>query len=504
MDKASEINNAENYIYKFRSTYAILDGYNELRNEEIYFSPLDDLNDPIEGFMDVYWQGDTVLWTNFYKNYLYNLFLFHSNYCLAGDTYKIENKHIHVAFEETLRMVNEFPGRPFPEICDIFFENEIIKKHIEDLASGRKILKNELALYLNLLQIFMLNIIDNVSIKHHKVDKDPDKKKAFEDISKKTIEKFENLSQTIKKIEHEKINNFITTQFHKIQSQVSLLSRANSDGSILHINYLMLLDFPNIYLNKVKEVMYPEYYVSCFSIKCDDASMWGYYADSHKGVCLKFKPNIKNDTFFLPIEIINGHGLSRKKDGQTIETINKEFIEHRLKTVGYKDKYEDVPFFRSLGMQTHPVLNKYWYYSDGIKSEMVNDILQEEDCWRYGYWEWIENCVCTKTVDWEHEKEYRIVLTSMFGDTYDTINKRKIKYKFENLDGIIFGIKTSIEDKIKIIKIITEKCKKYRRKDFNFYQANYNNDDGKIYTYKLDLLKLPELNTSEDTFVLHQ
>ncbi len=38
------------FFYRFRSTNALLDGWQELEKQEIYFAPPDDLNDPMEGF----------------------------------------------------------------------------------------------------------------------------------------------------------------------------------------------------------------------------------------------------------------------------------------------------------------------------------------------------------------------------------------------------------------------------------------------------------------------
>ncbi|EBO7426256.1 hypothetical protein D0128_24510 [Salmonella enterica] len=42
-----------------------------------------------------------------------------------------------------------------------------------------------------------------------------------------------------------------------------------------------------------------------------------------------------------------------------------------------------------------------------------------------------------------------------------------------SLKGIIFGIKTKKEDKIKIMQIINAKCEANDRNDFKFYQAFY-------------------------------
>ena len=58
------------FFYPFRTTDALLGERDELRKQEIYFAPPDQLNDPMEGFKDVYWQGDRIVWTNLIRHYL--------------------------------------------------------------------------------------------------------------------------------------------------------------------------------------------------------------------------------------------------------------------------------------------------------------------------------------------------------------------------------------------------------------------------------------------------
>lgn len=57
-------------MYGFRKVENILGKYRELENQEIYFSEIDALNDPMEGFRDFYWSGDLIVWQNFLKHYL--------------------------------------------------------------------------------------------------------------------------------------------------------------------------------------------------------------------------------------------------------------------------------------------------------------------------------------------------------------------------------------------------------------------------------------------------
>jgi len=71
---------------------------------------------------------------------------------------------------------------------------------------------------------------------------------------------------------------------------------------------------------------------------------------------------------------------------------------------------------------------------------------------------------------------------------YQTPEKRKLKYDFNDLEGIIFGIKTSTSDKIKIIEIINKKCKENNRNDFSFYQAYYSKETGNVNYEKLNLV----------------
>ena len=60
------------------------------------------------------------------------------------------------------------------------------------------------------------------------------------------------------------------------------------------------------------------------------------------------------------------------------------------------------------------------------------------------------------------------------------MNNRKLKYEFSALESITFGMKMSWLDKLEIIKIIQEKCKKENRQNFIFYEARYCEKSGKI------------------------
>ena len=60
------------HVYRYRSAEAVLGKvYEELEKQEIYFSRTDELNDPMEGFKDLFWKGDEIVWRALLKHYAF-------------------------------------------------------------------------------------------------------------------------------------------------------------------------------------------------------------------------------------------------------------------------------------------------------------------------------------------------------------------------------------------------------------------------------------------------
>jgi hypothetical protein len=132
----------------------------------------------------------------------------------------------------------------------------------------------------------------------------------------------------------------------------------------------------------------------------------------------------------------------------------------------------------------------FWFRSpDGVISATADDLWRETEDWRRGYWDSFYGAVTTKLMDWKHEGEYRVTLQSYLLDLSDRA-MRKLKYRFEDLQGIIFGIKTTPQDKAAVIRILQEKCKATGRKDFELHQAYYARRTGRIVTAPWDSVKL--------------
>jgi hypothetical protein len=54
----------------------------------------------------------------------------------------------------------------------------------------------------------------------------------------------------------------------------------------------------------------------------------------------------------------------------------------------------------------------------------------------------------------------------------------------------VFGTRTDIEDKLKIMRIIHAKCATARRNDSKFFEVRYLHTESRFQLFSLDLLKI--------------
>jgi hypothetical protein len=132
---------------------------------------------------------------------------------------------------------------------------------------------------------------------------------------------------------------------------------------------------------------------------------------------------------------------------------------------------------------------KHWFGDvSGEVSEIGRDLREGSAEWRDQYWNAFRRAITTKLTDWAHEREFRLVLHSSLTD-FGEPSRRKIRYDFGDLQGIIFGMNTTEADKLEIIKIIEQKCRKEGRSDFEFFQSYYSPSTGQMQSLPLRLIK---------------
>lgn len=169
---------------------------------------------------------------------------------------------------------------------------------------------------------------------------------------------------------------------HTIENQIKKGVLKNKKGNILFNHQKKGLRIFNDNMQSINDE--ESLRACCFSKDKDNILMWSHYANEHKGICLCFKSK----------QIDKGNFLVLDSD------------QHPLFPVKY-----DVNLPKQVNM---------------LSNYNPKDLM---------------DFVCTKYCDWKYEKEYRLILFFKNFDGKFTKNFRK-----QDLEGIIFGLNTPIED----------------------------------------------------------
>jgi hypothetical protein len=470
-------------MYRFRIIENLLGKYKELDNQEIYFASPGELNDPMEGFQNIFWRGDKIVWTNFIINYVKSADNIFSLTLLLRDDRNLDENDIPVLSHSSSYRTKEHV-QLIDQIIKRVFDNQFIKDLPESLANrANPVRRDELLSYIQIMHPFVINSISEVYFQNSITNK----RFFYQELDSFSglLSKSGNLADLTNKFEAEssKVGGVAEKFFsiiNLVTQQTKLLAKYNRTDSKASSNGLFLIaEFPDKYLDQLEKSIYPDWYSASFLFECNDSAIWGHYGDKHKGVCLKFKVLENKGNFELNLETEYGYS-----SGPIIG-----MRPHVFRKVDYTSKHIEIDFFRSIGRLNRGELNAMWYSdSNGNLSVCGEHLNMNEDAWRDKYWENYYKRLNVKLDAWDREKEYRLIVNDDFID-YREKEKRKLKYDFNDLEGIIFGIKTDESDKMEILKIIEDKCKKNNRKQFDFYQAYYSSDSGKIETFKLNLIK---------------
>lgn len=469
-------------MYRFRSIKSLID-FQELENQEIYFAPQNELNDPMEGFQDIFWKGDSIIWCNFIKNYVRSLEHTFGLAFLLQNKRKIEAKEI-LVLSQPHGLDNLDNQKLLKQIIDRVFKNEFINSLPEELSKRENVIRrDELLAYIEFIHPFVLEAISDIYLERKFILRPflNNNLKGFSALLKKS----KSIVELANKLEKEKPyssagNIFTILNRYSQQTRLMAQYRLNNEG-IKSNEFFLISEFPIQYLIQLEFSIYPDWFSASFLSECTNSSIWGHYGDSHKGICLKYKVIEADEQLSLNLMTVYGY------NGKPMAGMRP----HIFKKMRYDSKYVEVDFFRSIARMNKVVIDKLWYSDEnGNKSICGNHLsgVEDEDEWRNKYWDNFDNTLTVKLNEWAYEKEYRLTISGDLID-YKEKNSRKLKYDFKELEGIIFGIKTSTEDKLRIVKIVEQKCKENSRKEFDFQQAYYSKDDGQIKTYKLNFLK---------------
>ena len=469
-------------FFRFKSIDALLGKRKELKKQTIYFASPEELNDPMEGSRDLVWNGDKIVWTNFFKHYVFCLNRSYLMLNIAREPRKLDADSIPI-LERWDEIITPIEKSLFDDVWNRFCRLPYIQEIIEALANtSRKIRYREIISYLQSIQTFGLLDEIRASYINHKLIPEFQVFPPLKEQAKATGMKM--LHNAIKEnavIEDEHTLDALDAIFqvtetlsNNIRLTVPYNTRTFPAEILESMDRLLMLDFPKIYVEQLEKLLWPKWYTACFTKSYHNSSVWAKYADSHKGVCLIFEAIEKDNSNLLELNQETGN-----------RSITLPFYE-----VNYAHKPGEIDFFRTICRMTVSALKKLWYTDqDGNLSECAAHIGSDcgEATWRDTYWNNLFRDVTFKTKDWAYEQEYRLIIENTSGQ-FNEKDDRKLTYEFDSLKGIIFGMRTSTEDKMKIIEIIKEKkCDRNNQNDFQFFQADYSAKDGEIRTHRVQL-----------------
>lgn len=157
----------------------------------------------------------------------------------------------------------------------------------------------------------------------------------------------------------------------------------------------------------------------CLASNFDEPLMWAHYADNHKGFCVVFSKKA--------LENILSYRHPDRKD--SIETTGRII----RGDVGYEE--------------TPPIIQMESIYERAMDAKKGN-------------WgdELIQKILYTKSIHWQYEKEFRIVLV-----VKDKHSGVLVRVPDEAIKGIIFGARTKDEDRVRTMAA---------HPHLSFYRAN--------------------------------
>ena len=463
---------------RFRSVDALLGQRQELEKQEIYFAAPEELNDPMEGYKDLVWNGDEIAWRNLLRHYLLCFVQTFSAAAFLGKDYQPSVSRGFV-FSSASSLASEGLRTIYEEVCREFFSHENIKELPSLLAACRTPFRREGVEFL-LFAVHGLAISIILGV-HRKIGRLPPRAPNAPG-ENAAINPVESLVRVLARLRNdgESINQEALSRLlqassdlrkhHALGQYVGGEDTARALHSVFHV-------YPDEYLDGLGQLVYFNWATACFmSAEPMDAAMWAYYGDNHKGVCLKFAA--QEGAAGSVIQLRGPIGWHSEK-GAAVPTYGD--LKLPFEKVSYVDRLPEIDFFRSIGRLPIPKLNETWYRGESSERSICGEDIvgNNEQAWRERYWTAFGKLMRTKLTAWESEAEYRLAISSPL-ETFDDPTRRKLTYRFSDLEGIVFGIRTSLDDKRRIIEIVDKKCREAERALFDFGQAAYNSRTGVI------------------------
>jgi hypothetical protein len=446
--------------------------YNELEKQELVLSSPRYFNDPLEGYQDVFWDGDEVLWENLLRHYLLNLHQAARICALADDDEDLDE----YAIEPKLTPDDLSPEdnrREFNSICQSFFEERGFGSISSSLSSLPEPLKrNNLQQILSLIHPSALESVFDRMSPSGLISEWPN---VTNSVDAEAVEDMLQDFAAVMDNGNEEQLETVSSQIGPLQSHTYLQQAVQSGVEQLDLRYkkyhLLYNSFPGRYIREITNTLiHTNWHTLCFAKECASPPMWATYADEHRGAALMFRADGETDDSWGEITVNGrtGYGSS----GPIFDEITAS-----LHDVDYGSPPPEINFFRFIGTLPIPKLESAWHSTpDGKASQMIEEIMDDQNDWRETLWDHFHSMSMRKLGQWEHEQEVRMVLPDLLGSED---SHRKVTYDMSQLEGVVFGLRTKLEDRFEVIRILSEKNQEDDSSPVEFYQMVFDGTEFK-------------------------
>lgn len=412
--------------------------FKELEKQSIYFAPASVEDDMYEGRYPMYFDGNEALWQGFFAMFYKHISF---NQGIVGEKFD-EYVPAMVPLKTNLTSRNyNYDGEEFKGYLNIGGVRALIALFAASGKVYERQLRKIITQYILFLTIFYSQQFG-----------------AF--VNKKTELEKKN-KQMVKKLDSvQKIISTLNKVPCEETSRVDILSKFTSDplcyqneldvNSQQFVNYQISEKLMDSFFEGLRNMALENCYIASFTDDYSDGRMWHDYTN-YEGIAIEYK----NDE---SITLRDSEGNSSN---------------HKFKKVAYENA-QSFNFFSSIGKLPDAMITGIFANYD-----WGNDTHQIKENLKDNYWKWTEKTVLTKDSSWITQRESRLIISN-FMEGYSTTQSRTFFYDFSELKSITFGPKTSNENKIKITKILVQKCKENDVANFPVYAMFRDDKTGKM------------------------
>ena len=248
---------------------------------------------PMEGFRDLVWDGDRVVWSNLFKHYVHCLYWTFHIALLCGEEDSLEPVDV-----PAHRRWDSPPTPQAGQLFDKIWARVRVECELDELAERiagvtfkgikHKVRRSELLFYLQTIHRRTLMVIQELFVEWNLMDRD---KGLSLNSSRETLltrRGHFDLLPLVPKIDDSSSDVLFRVFENFVVTAPLRHGFATQDAGKKNAKFLVL-DYPAIYIGELRRLLWPEWYTACFAKDYHNSSLWANYGDSHKGACLIFR-----------------------------------------------------------------------------------------------------------------------------------------------------------------------------------------------------------------------